>query len=170
MKIVLVISINLFFALVGYYYKNKIKKEIDVLEFLKDFISFYETNLVLYKNDIHEIFNNYKITQKNKNAKQLNIFENNDNYLKINEENLKEYVSNEYTNGLIIKYFSSIGMSDYLFEKEKLLNFKNVLSNKIIVLEKELKEKGGLFFKIMLAIGMVLSILIWWKYGYFNSI
>lgn len=161
MKICLIILINLFFGFVGYTYKSKIKKEIETLGLIKDFLTFYETNITLYKNDTHEIFNNYIIMQKNKNAKLLNIFSKNNQCFKINEEILKDNVSDLKTNHLIIKYFSTIGMGDYLFEKEKLSNFKNVISEKIILSEKQYKEKGEVFFRIMIAIGMVLSILIW---------
>lgn len=158
------------FGLVGYLYKRKLKNEYELLCFIQNFANYYNSNMTLFKCDIVEIINKYKIMQNNKNAKFCNLFLKNSNIYNINQEFLNDYLSNKKDIELIYKYLSECGKNEYEFEKEKNRGFELFIKEAIEISYNCYKEKGGLIFKLLLSIGTVIGILIWWNYGYFNFI
>lgn len=158
------------FGLVGYLYKRKLKNEYELLCFIQNFANYYNSNMTLFKCDIVEIINKYKIMQNNKNAKFCNLFLKNSNIYNINQEFLNDYLSNKKDIELIYKYLSECGKNEYEFEKEKNRGFELFIKEAIEISYNCYKEKGGLIFKLLLSIGAVIGILIWWNYGYFYFI
>ncbi len=103
--------------------------------------------------------------QKNKNAKQLNFIENN---IVKHIENINIFKEND--NQIINNYLTNMGKSEYDFEKEKNNNILSYLSRLDKKTKEEVKTKGELGAKIIVAIGAILAILVWWKYGCINII
>ena len=62
---------------------------------------------------------------------------------------------------LIQNYFDQIGKSEYEFEFDKIKNFISVIEDKIKIAEENKKQKGDLYFKLSLAVGVVIGVLIW---------
>ena len=77
------------------------------------------------------------------------------------EEILKNNLNNESVFYQTKNYLDSIGKNEYDYEKEKNKNFKEYIKQQIAIFEDEITKKGNLGFKIMLAIGAVVVILIW---------
>ena len=161
MKIFLEICIILFFGSAGYFYKNKYKESLKTLNMLHEFACLYDSNISLFKNDLQEIINNYIITHKNKNANYCKFILKNDNIYQFNMEFLKNKIIDKNTFNVIQRYLIEIGKSEYEYEKEKNRKFEQFLTTKIIEENKLEKEKGGLGFKLMLALGAVVAIVIW---------
>lgn len=149
------------FGLVGYLYKRKLKNEYELLCFIQNFANYYNSNMTLFKCDIVEIINKYKIMQNNKNAKFCNLFLKNSNIYNINQEFLNDYLSNKKDIELIYKYLSECGKNEYEFEKEKNRGFELFIKEATEISYNCYKEKGGLIFKLLLSIGAVIGILIW---------
>ena len=162
MKIVIVLAIIIVFGLVGYAYKNKLRKEYLFLKYLQDFVIYFNSNIVLFKNNSVEIINNYIIMHKNKNAIFNNLFLKNDNLIKINSKILNIYITNKEILNTIENYLNSIGLNCFEFEEEKSERFIKFINDKIKESYENIKIKGDLFLKIMLAVGAVVAILIWW--------
>lgn len=161
MKILLVLIVIFAFGLVGYIYKQKLKNELDFFKFINEFEEYYNSNMTLFKCDIIEIIDKFIIMQNNKNAKYINLFLKNNNLYAINKDFISKQITNKESLETIYKYLTLCGKSEYDFEKEKNENFKAYINNSIIDSEKLYKEKGGLVFKLLLAIGSVIGILIW---------
>lgn len=161
MKYILIISLLFLFGYIGYNKKQKIISQYKFINFLKDYISFYDSNISVFKNDLIKINQDYLIMQNNKNAinefiliKNANKYEFNIDYL----ENMLLYNSEKM---LLKKYFQTIGNSEYDNEKLKnkeIIIILNELSKKI---EIDIKQKGDLGFKLMIAIGAIISIILW---------
>ena len=117
--------------------------------------------MTLFKCDIIEIIDKFIIMQNNKNAKYINLFSKNNNLYAINKDFISKQIINKESVETIYKYLALCGKSEYDFEKEKNENFKAYINNSIIGSEKLYREKGGLVFKLLLAIGSVIGILIW---------
>lgn len=162
MKICLVIIIIVLFGIIGILYKRKLEDEYYFLKYIQDFNNYFSSNVVLFKNNIVEIIDNYIIMQKNKNANFCNLFLKNGNIYEFNEKILKSYISSNDTKELIKLYFKNLGKNEYSFEKEKLNEFNVILKQKIDESYNNLKNKGDLYFKLLLAIGAIIGILLWW--------
>ena len=161
MKIVLIVSVIITSGLIGIKIKNKYKDEYLFFKFLKEFHQYIVSNITLFKNNIVEIIDNYIIMHKNKNAKYMNLFLKNSNIYVFNEEIFKKYIKNEEDSFVILEYLNNLGKGEYLFEKEKINNFSVYLDKKIEDSSFELKNKGELYFKLLLAIGAIVAIIIW---------
>lgn len=132
-----------------------------MLKFLNSYIEHIENNVMLYKTNIIDITNNYIIMQKNINANYIQIFKKSASIMQINEEILNKYIKDVECKNVIIDYFKTIGSNEYDFEIQKIKNLKTYLLNQITKAKDELKNKGGLYFKIALAIGAVVAICVW---------
>ena len=161
MKVVLVLIVIVAFGVVGYLYKQKLKNELNFFKFINEFIEYFKSNMTFFKCDIIEIIDKFIIMQNNKNAKYINLFLKNKNLYIINKDFILKQITNKETVETIYKYLTLCGKSEYDFEKEKNENFKVYINNLIIGSEKIYREKGGLIFKLLLAIGSVIGILIW---------
>ena len=148
-------------GMVGYLYKKRLKTSLELMVYIDDFIKFLNSNITLFKNNIVEIINNYKIMQKNKNANYDKIFEKSGEIYTINQDFINKIIINKDTSAIIFNYLNSIGNNEYEYEKEKLESFEKYLSNEICRANETYEKKGGLFFKLSLAIGCVISIIIW---------
>ena len=147
--------------MIGYLFKNKLKEEYLFLKYLEEFNEFYYSNLVLYKNNSVKIINNYIIMHKNKNANYVKLFLKNNNIISYNEEILKFYIFDNHVIEIIKRYLNDIGKNEYNYESEKCKNFSSFLKTAIDKSEENYKNRGGLTFKILLAIGAVVAIIIW---------
>ena len=161
MKILLVILIVALSGWVGYRYKLKYIKQLNALKEILNYSNYIKDNLTLFKNNIEEININYINMHKNKNANNIQINQNNinnvQNYLQILQKDIFEFELNI----LIQNYFNQIGKSEYEFEFDKIKNFISVIENKIKIAEENKKQKGDLYFKLSLAVGVVVGVLIW---------
>jgi hypothetical protein len=161
MKLFFAVSVVFIFGMLGYKNKKKYINQLNALKELKKYSIFLKDNLYLFKNNVQEINNNYIIMHKNKNANlhqyKLNNAQTMYDIIKI----LQNYIFDIELNGLINQYFLNLGNSEYGYEIDKLGEFISLLEREILNTEKNLKEKGDLYFKLSLAIGSVLGILIW---------
>lgn len=158
MKIFICLIIFLIAIVFACKYKNHYDYKLAIVQEILAYIEFYDNNISLFKENLIEINNRYIIMQKNKNAKQYCFIE---NYVIKHNKNIE--IFNENDNRIINDYLSGIGKNEYEFEKEKnksILNFLNKLQEKT---KEEVKTKGELGAKIIVAIGAVLAILVWWK-------
>lgn len=156
MKIFICLIIFLIAIVFACKYKNHYDYKLAIVQEILAYIEFYDNNISLFKENLIEINNRYIITQKNKNAKQYCFIE---NYVIKHNKNIE--IFNENDNRIINDYLSGIGKNEYEFEKEKnksILNFLNKLQEKT---KEEVKTKGELGAKIIVAIGAVLAILVW---------
>ena len=58
-------------------------------------------------------------------------------------------------------FILNLGKSELIIECEKMKEFKFALKEYINKTNHELKEKGDLYFKLSLAVGLVIVILLW---------
>ena len=161
MKMLLEICIILFFGSAGYFYKNKYKESLKALDILHEFSCVYDSNISLFKNDLQEIINSYIITHKNKNANYYKFILKNNNIYQFDMDFLKNKIINKSTFEVVQRYLIEMGKSEYEYEKEKNKKFEQFLTTKIIEESKLEKEKGWLGFKLMLALGAVVAIVVW---------
>ena len=161
MKIILILSIVIIFGLIGYMYKTKLNNEYLFLKYIYGFHEYYVSNISLFKNNIIEIIDKYIIMQNIKNAKYNKLFLKNNNIYKFDKDFMQNYISNKTTLEMIYNYFCIIGTCEYEYEKEKNYEFKKLISRAIDSAENKIKTDGNLYFKLLLALGAVLAILLW---------
>lgn len=161
MKYLLLILILLICSLIGYQEKNKYKKQKEFLVYLNNFIEYLYLNIVFYKNNVSEIINNYLIQQNNKNANFTKIFQKKHNINSFNIEILDKYIYNKDMCLTIREFINNLGKSDLIHEQEKINEFKNYLKRCIDEVNLEIKNKGDLYFKVWLGIGLVIDIVLW---------
>ncbi|MBR2391522.1 MAG: hypothetical protein IKB06_03400 [Clostridia bacterium] len=161
MKILMEVCVILFFGYVGFQYKKSFKEKERCLVCLLDYVRFLDSNISLFKNDVVEIINNYKIMHKNKNANYINFFKNNNSKIQIDENILKLKIKNNETIYFIVNTLNNFGVDELEHEKEKLKKLELFIENKITKANKETKEKGEVYFKIFLAVGAVVGICLW---------
>ena len=161
MKIILIVLVVFAFGLIGYLIRQRYENECLFLKYIEDFVNFYYSNIALFKNSAVEIINNYIIMQENKNANYNNLFLKNNNLYSINDKILKKYILSIEDISIINQYLTAIGNNDYEYEIEKTKAFLDYLKRKKEESVRNLKNKGVLYFKILLSIGAVLAILIW---------
>ena len=170
MKILLVSFIIIVSGYIGYQYKMKFFKQLKTINDLKEYCIYFKDNLVLFKNNICEININYINMHKNKNANNVLFIKNN---MCLNQINLKYLQNTIYNHGLyseIQTYFLSQGKGEYEHEVFKINELLDILNRELICTKDDLKQKGDLYFKLILAIGAVISILIWWCNGCFDFV
>lgn len=159
MRILVVVILMFVFSVAAYKYKNKFRLKIKLAEEIISYVEFYETNISFYKENLYKINSRFNIMQENKNAKNICLQLNNNIYLLNNKILFKTFDSG--CCDIINKYFSEIGQSDYCYEKDKsdnILKFLTKLKNEA---KEDLKTKGEMWFKIILMIGVLISIIIW---------
>ena len=161
MKILFCLIIIFAFGITGYLYKQRYILRLKFANYLLSFVEYYDSNLSLFKTNMIEIINVFIIMQKNKSEKYIKLFQKNGQVFEINEEILKNNLNNESVLYHTKSYLNSIGKNEYDYEKEKNKNFKEYIKQQIAIFEDEIEKKGSLGFKIMLAIGAVVAILIW---------
>ena len=169
MRIYILVLIVIIFGLLGFEVKRKYVEQKQILLFLKTFIEYLKLNITLYKSDISEIINNYIIMQNNKNAKYVNLFLKNNNLTQINIKNIRNNVLCKDLKFIIESYFLNLGKENIDGENKKAELVINILNEKINKSNEEIKLKGDLSFKIILSLGIVLVVILWWMYEYFNS-
>ncbi len=162
MKLAFIILIVICFGIVGFMYKKSLERQWLFLKYIKKFHDFYSSNITLFKNNIVEIIDNYIIMHKNKNANFSKIFLKNNNLYQFDNKFLQIYTRNNDVCLIIENYLKSLGKNEYYFEKEKIYEFSSFINNKIDESYLNLKNKGDLYFKLMLAIGAVIGIILWW--------
>lgn len=167
MKYLLMIIIVLGFGLFGYYQKQKIKNKNKLVQLIIDYVNFYDANLSVFKNDLFEINNNFIIMQNNKNANINNLVIKNADLFQINHEMLHGCLKKDNELSLIVNYFHLIGRGEYDDEKTKNAEMIRLLEKMQKRTTEEIKTKGDMNLKIILAVGAVIAILIWWIYGCF---
>ena len=164
------ISIIIAFGIVGILVKKKYERENEFYKFLKNFHQYYISNVSLFKNNVVEIIDNYIIMHKNKSANYIKIFAKSNNIYQFNHEIIERNIIKKEDAVIVLNYLNNIGKGEYVFEKEKIYEFSKYLDVKIDESLIDLKNKGELYFKLLLAIGAVIAIILWWKYGCFNII
>lgn len=162
MKILAVVLIIILFGCIGYFYRNKLINKHLFLKYISSFYEYYLSNVILFQNSLVEIIDNYIIMHKNKNANYNKLFLKNNNIYVYNREFLESEINNKEETNIIYTYLSGLGKNNFELEKDKIISVKNYLDEKVKKVETEIKTKGELYFKIMLSIGAIISILIWW--------
>lgn len=157
MKIIICILILICSMFISYFYKKHFESRLEMVNSLIDYIEYYDSSISLFKENLNEINNKYIIMQNNKNANKIQ-FSSKNNILLI------EYVKifNNSDNQIINRYLTNMGNNEYDFEKEKnksMLDFLSRLKQKV---SEETKQKGDLGSKIIVAIGAIIAIIIWW--------
>lgn len=159
MKILLIVCLMIVFGGAGYIYKLKLKSEYLFNCYLLDFVKFYNSNMTLFKNDVVAIIDKF-LSTKNKNAKFDDLFVKCNNIYSFNNKVFEKYLSNSNAQ-IVNEYLSSVGKNEYEFEKEKNNNFEKFLNDAINVSKLNFENKGSLYFKLSLAIGAVVCIVLW---------
>lgn len=159
MKMFCVLLVMIVFSYCAYVYKNKFKIKTKILSELIEYIEYYNINISFYKDDIKKINSDYNITQNNKNAKNT-VFIQNNNIKQLNNVVLLKYFNNNEIS-IISQYFSVMGLYNVDIEKEKsntVIKYLSELKNKT---QEDLKTKGEMWFRIILIIGVMISIIMW---------
>ena len=161
MKELAIISIVILSGVIGYMQKEKYIAEKNLLIYIKNFLLFYQLNIRVYNNDIVKIIDNYIIKHKNKSANYNNLFYKIKNIYQIDKNFLKEKIRNNLAFDLISNHLEYIGESDKPSEEERIKSTVDFIDEQIKVVEKDIKQKGDLWFKLSIAIGVAISIIIW---------
>lgn len=161
MKIIIIVCVLLVSGLLGYMIKLRYKEQTEFLQFIKNFIDYTLLNIGIYKNNLNDIINNYIIQQNNKSAKYIKIFQKSNNLYYFDLKNINEYVADNCFALELKSFFNNLGKFDKDNEIEKIKNMLLLLNGKIQNSEIQEKEKGDLYFKLALAVGIVISVIIW---------
>lgn len=161
MKSLLVVLIIIAFGVIGYKQKEKLINQKKLIDKIKEYVLFYDSNLSVFKNDLTMINSSYINMQNNKSANNVLFILKNDNLYQYNYELLKIKLKNCNELELITSFFRTIGSLEYKDEKTKNSEMINVLKNASMRFDNDIRTKGDLYFKILLAVGAVIGILIW---------
>jgi len=161
MRLLIFGLIIIFSGLVGFEIKKRYIEQKRFLNYIRNFLEYFQLNISIYKNNINEIINNHLIQQNNKNAKYSKIFLKKHNLYSFNMENINQYIYNTDLKTSFKLFIDNIGKLDEFGEKEKIINIKNLIDAEINKTTEEIKNKGDLYFKLCLAIGVVLVLIIW---------
>ena len=160
MKILIVVCLMAVFGGIGYFYKLKLKKEYLFVCYLLDFVKFYNSNMTLFKNDVVAIIDRF-LMNSNKTLKFSKVFVKKNNIYNFDSKVIEKFLINKSNVQIIIQYLSNIGKNEYEFEKEKNTNFEKFLNDAKNVSKLNFENKGSLYFKLSLAVGAVLCIIVW---------
>ena len=161
MRILLCFFIMIFFGMIGYRFKLKQRREIEFYNYLNEFTMFCKSNISLFKNNMVNIIDSYIITQENKNANYNKLFVKNGSIYQISRNIIDKYIANEKDAEIVFSFLNGLGGNDYEFEQKRIDDFRNCV---LIKKEKEfdnLLKNADLKFKVVLAIGAVVCIVIW---------
>ena len=161
MKIALVILIMMLSFLFGNSVADKYKNQYQFSVYLKNFATYFKSNLIMFKTDVVKIIDDYLMVEKNQQVKFNDIFIKENYIYKINETAINNYIIEKEDAFTIYTFLSFLGKNHYEFEDEKVNSFLNFLEIKQKDYLKNIKEKGVLSQKIILSIGLIISILIW---------
>lgn len=159
MKIVLFALLFSVCGALGYGYKYKLNQKSNLLNFLYEFCKFYDSNMTLFKNNIVEIIDKFKREENFKNFHQFFVSES--GIYRFDKAFLQKFLSEGSELMIIDNYFSGLGKNDYEYEKEKNKNFEAYIKSALEKARKVAEQKGGLCFKLSLALGAVLCIVLW---------
>lgn len=157
MKIVICVLVLTCSMFISYFYKKHFENRLEIVNSLINYVEYYDSSISLFKDNLNEINNKYIIMQNNKNANKIQ-FSLKNNLLVV--ENVKYF--NESDNQIINGYFMNMGKNEYDFEKEKNKNMLDYLSKLKQRVGEEAKQKGELGSKIIVAVGAIIAIIIWW--------
>lgn len=161
MKIFLLSLVLLMFGYIGFEIKRKFIKQKDFLLFIESFLNYLYLNISIYKNNLDEIINNYLIQQNNKNAKFVSFLLKNNNLKRFDEKFHETLIYKEEIKYQLNAYFSNLGKSSVESECENTKGMISFVKNEIAKTNDDIKQKGDLYFKIWLAIGVVVDIILW---------
>ena len=161
MKILLVILIMLLFFIFGYMYKQNIKSQYDFMVYLKNYSNFLSSNISLFKNNFVKITDDFLNLNSQKNAKFNKIFVKNGEIYSISQKNIDFFLKNEQDRQVVFSFLSTVGNNDYEYENNKINSFIIYLNEREKVYMDNIKLKGELTLKILISIGLVVSILVW---------
>lgn len=184
MKIALVILIMLASYLIGQSIKDRVKNEYDFIVYLKNFTIFLKSNFSMFKVDIVQIIDDFILLQDNdinggnsiykascNSYKEFNkIFCKENGVYKIIKSEIEKNNNINEDSFVIFNYLESLGSNSYEFEENKINSFLIFLETKQKEYFDNIKTKGVLSQKVIISIGLIVSILIWWVYGRFNFI
>lgn len=161
MKILLVILIMLLFFIFGYMYKQEIKSQYDFIVYLKNYSNFLSSNISLFKNNFVKITDDFLNLNSQKNAKFNKIFAKNGEIYSISQKNIDFFLKIEQDRQVVFSFLSTVGNNDYEYENNKINSFIIYLNEREKVYLDNIKLKGELTLKILISIGLVVSILVW---------
>lgn len=161
MKYVILVSIVLLFGWFGYLKKQKYVMRKNIIQNIKEYINFYDSNLSVLKTDLEKINQDYLIMQELKSANKYNFLIKNNYIFNFDYIILKNNLESTGHYLLIENYLKSLGSADCEYEKKKNLEMKTTLNSILESCDYDIKNKGELYFKVMLAMGVVIAILIW---------
>mgnify|MGYP002522047267 CR=1 FL=1 len=161
MKILLVILIMLLFFIFGYMYKQEVKSQYDFMVYLKNYSNFLSSNISLFKNNLVKITDDFLNLNSQKNAKFNKIFVKNGEIYSISQKNIDFFLKNEQDRQVVFSFLSTVGNNDYEYENNKINSFIIYLNEREKVYLDNIKLKGELTLKILISIGLVVSILVW---------
>jgi len=161
MKIVLIILIILLSYYIGFYYKNRQIEKYKLLCYLKNYSINLKTNINLFKNNFVKVTDDFIELQDKKTAKFNNIFEKKCDIYKINDKFIDIFDFYEQDSVIIKTFLNSIGNNEYEYENIRINEFITFLDKKIEEYSMYVKTKGELTLKLTIAIGCVISIIIW---------
>ena len=170
MKIFCVVFIIITSFFIGKCVQNKYKKEYDFLVYLKNFATFLYSNLTIFKTDIVSVIDNFVELQNGEMEKFNKIFKKENGIYLINNDEVKIFNSRENDFMVITSFFSSIGKNNYELEKQKVSSFLDYIEKISDSYYGEIKSKGELTKKIIVAVSIIICIVIWWFYGRFNFV
>lgn len=156
MKIVICVLVLICSMIISYFYKKHFENRLEIVNSLINYVEYYDSSISLFKDNLNEINSKYIIMQNNKNANKIQFLSKN-NLLLV--ENVKYF--NESDNQIINGYFMNMGKNEYEFEKEKNKNMLDYLSKLKQRVGEEVKQKGELGSKIIVAVGAIIAIIIW---------
>ncbi|MBQ8424968.1 MAG: hypothetical protein IJX17_02980 [Clostridia bacterium] len=145
----------------GQNYKNRIIKQYKFFNYLKRFTNYLKANINLFKINIINIIDEFKINNDEKNANYSEIFIKNGEIYDISRENIEKIGLTSDDNIIIYNYLKALGTNEYYYEENKNNSFITYLDRKLEEYSNYIKTKGELTLKIALAIGCVISIIIW---------
>ena len=155
MRIVIFGLIILASGLIGYEFKKKYIEQKEILEFFKNLFEYIYLNISVYKNNISEIINNYLIQQNNKNAKYFKIFLKKDNLYEFDKKIIDTYIYNQDAKLTVNSYIDMLGSENIESECVKLKGVLSCVESYLKITSNELRQKGDLWFKICLVVGVV---------------
>lgn len=161
MKYIFLILVFIICGLIGFYFKNKYKNQYKFLLYINKFLDYLELNVMVYKNNLYEIINNYIIHKNNKNSEYNKIFQISKNTLLINSNLIESCLFDKSILSVVINFFNEMGKGDIENEIKKIKEFKKFISKQIDILKIECSTKGDLYFKFWIGIGVLMSILLW---------